>query len=206
MLAQHPSVVISVSDCHAVVSRYHSLPDGTLTCERACNAEELEADAIVALVAQDRPVTCGGSYPCPPELVERAVWPDWSPRILVLAEEDAIQELRSALLAASSHALLTRTPASLNMAELEQLQPDLVLVDWPVNHTEQGWRTCKWVRYHPPTADLPLIVCAAATPEMLDVEGLLRSQGVVVVYKPVELADLRAAIEVALDPKVGLRA
>ena len=206
MLAQHPSVVISVSDCHAVVSRYRSLPDGALTCERACNAEELEADALAALVAQPTPVTCGGHYPCPPDLVVRAVWPDCSPRILLLSEADVTPELRSALLAASSHAVLSRTPASLNMAELELLQPDLVLVDWRVDQHELGWRTCKWIKYHPPTAHLPLIVCAAATPAVLEVEGVLRSQGLVVVYKPFALAELRAAIEAALHQTVGLQA
>lgn len=73
--------------------------------------------------------------------------------------------------------VLTHTPASSDMAELAQLQPDLVLVDWPVNQHEVGWRTCSWIKYHPPTAHLPLIVGAAATPAVLEGEGVLRSQG-----------------------------
>ena len=74
MLAQSDDVVISVSDCHAVVSRYRQLPDGSVTCERAVNAEELEAEAVVAIVAQGGRFGSGEHCPCPAELAARAHW------------------------------------------------------------------------------------------------------------------------------------
>ena len=74
MLPQANTVVISVSDCHALVCRYRELSDGSLTCECAVNADELEAEAIAALVAQGAPFILGEHCPCPPELAERARW------------------------------------------------------------------------------------------------------------------------------------
>jgi len=77
MLPHANAVVISISDQHAVVGRYRQIPDGALTWERATNAEELEVDAIAAVVATlpaDAPFLIGEHHPCPPELAARARW------------------------------------------------------------------------------------------------------------------------------------
>ncbi len=74
MLPVAHEVVISVSDCHAVVCRHRQLPDGSVTCECAVNADELEAEAIAALVARGGPFMLGEHAPCPVELAERARW------------------------------------------------------------------------------------------------------------------------------------
>ncbi len=76
MLSQAPAIVISISDCQAVVTRYRPRPDGSITCESACNTAELEADAIAVITANRAPFTVGTHVPCPPELAARAVWPD----------------------------------------------------------------------------------------------------------------------------------
>ncbi len=77
MLPHANAVVISISDQHAVVGRYRQLPGGAVMWERATNAEELEADAIAAVVAtltEDAPFLIGEHHPCPPELAARARW------------------------------------------------------------------------------------------------------------------------------------
>ena len=67
-------VVISVSRQHAVVSRCELRGDGAISYRRATNAEELEAEAIRAIVRPDLPFLVGAQYPCPPELAARARW------------------------------------------------------------------------------------------------------------------------------------
>jgi hypothetical protein len=74
MLLLDRMVVISVSDCHAVVSRYRRQPDGSLTCECARNAAELETEAIVALTTLSTSILIGTHHPCPAELAARAEW------------------------------------------------------------------------------------------------------------------------------------
>ncbi len=74
MVPPTPAVVISASDCHAVVCRYRPLPGGALVCECAANAEALEAEAVAALATHDQPFSLGVHYPCPPELAARAEW------------------------------------------------------------------------------------------------------------------------------------
>ena len=70
-----PDIVISFSDCHAVVCRYRQLADGSVSCERATNAADLEAAALAALATQDQPVLLGTHCACPPQVADQAVWP-----------------------------------------------------------------------------------------------------------------------------------
>ncbi len=74
MLSPEERVVISVSDCHAMICRYRTLPYGTVSCECATNAEALEAAAIEALVAEGVPFEIGGHHPCPDQLAAQAEW------------------------------------------------------------------------------------------------------------------------------------
>ncbi len=74
MLAQENEVVISVSDCHAVISRYRRLPNGQLVCACAGNAAELEGEAIGVVTADEQPFRSGAQLPCPPALAGKAHW------------------------------------------------------------------------------------------------------------------------------------
>jgi hypothetical protein len=73
MLPQEDAVVIAVSDCHALVCRYHPLPSGALACECASNADALEGEAIVALATEGTPFEVG-EHPCPLALAAQATW------------------------------------------------------------------------------------------------------------------------------------
>ena len=74
MLSGESTVVISVSACHALVSRLRRQPDGALRCDCASNASDLEGEAIAVLARSGLPVHCGTAYPCPPELAARVTW------------------------------------------------------------------------------------------------------------------------------------
>jgi hypothetical protein len=76
MLAADATVVIRLTDCHAVVSRYRALHDGSISCERATNAEALEPAALEAITGQDQPVLLGAHYPCPSDVAAQAIWSD----------------------------------------------------------------------------------------------------------------------------------
>jgi hypothetical protein len=76
MQADTPDVVISIAANHAVVSRYRHLPGGSISCERAQNAADLESAALEVIATQDQPVLLGREYPCPLHIAAQAIWPD----------------------------------------------------------------------------------------------------------------------------------
>jgi hypothetical protein len=71
---QDSEVFITVSDCRVVVCRYHQLPNGSIMMQCARNTEDLEPDAIVAVVAYGNSLFSGHLHACPPDLAARARW------------------------------------------------------------------------------------------------------------------------------------
>ena len=121
------------------------------------------------------------------------------PRILVLYDDDPPAQLCD-LLATAGYTVLTRSHAALSMPELAQSPPDLLVLAWRGGHEAAGWQACKWVKYYPPTAAIPLLVYTPATPWVQEVAGFLASQGVGLVYQPVTRAALHAGLARALAP------
>jgi hypothetical protein len=62
--------VIHVANARAMVARF----DSRLKLHTAANWEELECDAIKAVMAQGGGINISGLYQCPKTLAERAVW------------------------------------------------------------------------------------------------------------------------------------
>jgi len=62
--------VIHVANGRAMVARF----DARLKLHPAQNWEELESDAVEAVVAQGGGINISGLYQCPAALAERAVW------------------------------------------------------------------------------------------------------------------------------------
>ena len=128
------------------------------------------------------------------------------PRILVLYDDENPPERLCGLLATAGYTVLTRSHAALSMPELAQSPPDLLVLAWRGGHEAAGWQAFKWVKYYPPTAALPLLVCAPATPSVQAVADFLGSQGVVLVYHPLTRAGLTAGLARALAPVGPLKA
>ena len=62
----------------------------------------------------------------------------------------------------------------------------------------QGWALLQKIRMSPPTEEIPVIVCGAATNWVREQEGWLAANGVKVVLKPFKVAHLEHAIEQTL--------
>jgi CheY-like chemotaxis protein len=70
-----------------------------------------------------------------------------------------------------------------------------VILDLMMGPTElQGWALLQKMRMHPPTDDIPVIVCSAATNWVREQEGWLAANGVKVVLKPFKVTDLERAV------------
>ena len=87
-----------------------------------------------------------------------------------------------------------------DLAKVTEIEPDLVILDLMLGPTElQGWALLQKLRMSPPTEDLPVIVCTAATNWVREQEGWLAANAVKVVLKPFKVQHLEHAIQQALD-------
>lgn len=66
--------IIDVVNCRAIVSKYVNAGVGLLQYTAAANWEELEEQAIMAVIEQGGAINLSGWYRCPAELVAAAVW------------------------------------------------------------------------------------------------------------------------------------
>lgn len=119
-------------------------------------------------------------------------------RILVVNDTQAILDMFRSILEDEGYEVILSSMPYQNIAEIEQVKPDLIILDIMFGDQKIGWQMVQLLRMNRATASLPLIVCTAAIREVRETEGYLVSQGVHVLYKPFQLDDLLAMVTQAL--------
>src|SRR5215212_533821 len=118
------------------------------------------------------------------------------PHILVINDTQEILDLMQELLEEEGYRVTTSL-ALLDMNKVKSHAPDVIVQDLLFEGTqEQGWKFLTLVRLDPELAQIPLILCTAATrtvndPEMAD---QLDRLGIRVVLKPFNIEDLLTAL------------
>lgn len=115
--------------------------------------------------------------------------------VLVVNDTEEILDLFRAILEDLGHRVTAWSFSPDDLSKVEDVSPDLVILDLLMGPTElQGWALLQKMRMHPPTEDIPVIVCSAATNWVREQEGWLAANGVKVVLKPFKVTDLEKAV------------
>jgi CheY-like chemotaxis protein len=123
-----------------------------------------------------------------------------SQHILVVNDTEEILDLFRDIIEGLGHRMTAWSFSPDDLAKLTQIEPDLVILDLMLGPTElQGWALLQKMRMSPPTEELPVIVCTAATNWVREQEGWLAANAVKVVLKPFKVQHLEHAIQQALD-------
>ena len=123
-----------------------------------------------------------------------------SKHILVVNDTEEILDLFRDILEGMGHRMTAWSFSPDDLARVTEIHPDLVILDLMIGPTElQGWALLQKIRMSPPTEDIPVIVCSAATAWVREQEGWLAANGVKVVLKPFKVSHLEHAVEQALD-------
>ena len=122
-----------------------------------------------------------------------------SKHILVVNDTEEILDLFRDILEGMGHRMTAWSFSPDDLAKVTEIQPDLIVLDLMIGPTElQGWALLQKIRMSPPTEEIPVIVCSAATNWVREQEGWLAANGVKVVLKPFKVAHLEHAIGQAL--------
>ena len=123
-----------------------------------------------------------------------------SRHILVVNDTEEILDLFRDIIEALGHRMTAWSFSPDDLAKVTEIKPELVILDLMLGPTElQGWALLQKLRMSPPTQDVPVIVCTAATNWVREQEGWLAANGVKVVLKPFKVQHLEHAIGQALD-------
>lgn len=123
-------------------------------------------------------------------------------RILVVNDTQEILDLFRVLLEEEGHEVALYSYAILDMREIEQLHPDLIILDYIFGTEKTGWQMLQKLKMTRQTATIPIIICTAATRDVREIEGYLQSQGIRLVPKPFDIETLLEVVKRALtDPQ-----
>ena len=119
-------------------------------------------------------------------------------RILVVNDTAEILETFRLLLEEEGYEVVLYSFAPNDLAEVERVKPDLVIIDLIFGVEKLGWQLLDKMRMNRATAKIPVVVCTAAVNEVRQNEGHLKAMGVNVVLKPFDIDLFLQAIKEAL--------
>jgi CheY-like chemotaxis protein len=119
--------------------------------------------------------------------------------ILVVNDTEEILDLFRDILEGLGHRMTAWSFSPDDLAKVTEIEPDLVILDLMLGPTElQGWALLQKLRMSPPTENIPVIVCTAATNWVREQEGWLAANAIKVVLKPFKVQHLEHAVRQAL--------
>lgn len=119
-----------------------------------------------------------------------------SAHILIIDDDlSTLEMLDLALEAEGGYRVTTSEAIFQDLAEVERLHPDLILLDFKFGGRELGWNFLQQLKLRRATAFIPVILCTAALNDVQEQEPVLLQKGVPILYKPFSLDKLLALIQ-----------
>ena len=114
--------------------------------------------------------------------------------VLVVNDTEEIIELFREIIEGLGHRVTATSYAPDDLAEIQKVEPDLVILDLVIGGEKLGWQLAQKMRMSRDTEDIPIIICTAATEDVREQEGWLTANSIKVVLKPFTVDDLEHAI------------
>jgi DNA-binding response OmpR family regulator len=117
---------------------------------------------------------------------------------MVINDTQEILELFRDLLTQEGYEVSLYSYGIHDMAEVERVAPDLIIIDYLIVDERTGWQMLQKLKMTRATLAIPVIVCTAALNQVKEIEGWLTQKRITVVLKPFDVDDLLAAVRRAL--------
>jgi len=121
-------------------------------------------------------------------------------RILAVNDDQAILDLYTTVLEEEGYTVSLALMEIENAKEVEQLHPDLIILDLKMGRHNAGLLLLEQLRMYRPTKDIPVIICSAAVREIHEQADVLQQKGIPVLYKPFDLDELLETVQRMLPP------
>jgi DNA-binding response OmpR family regulator len=120
--------------------------------------------------------------------------------IMVINHEQEILNLFREILTDEGYAVILSPLLNCTLAEVEQIDPDLIIIDHPFFSETRGWQFLQALRLSRTTGTTPIIVCTAATREVKEIKKDLEAKNICLLPKPFDINDLLRTVSVSLPP------
>lgn len=121
-----------------------------------------------------------------------------SAHILVIDDAHSVLEMMKCALEGEGYQVSAFLTPFGDPKEVEQLQPDLIILDLKLQQRDAAWTFIQQLRLYPPTRTIPLFLCTAGLADVREQETILRKKGIPVLYKPFTLDELLHYVHICL--------
>lgn len=118
-------------------------------------------------------------------------------RIMVINDTPEILDLFRELLEPEGYEVILYSFAPFELAEIERVQPDLIVLDFIIGQANAGWQLLQMLKMRRSTANIPIIICSAQTHFIRQIEGYLATHDVRVVAKPFDIDEFLQTVKIA---------
>lgn len=119
-------------------------------------------------------------------------------RILVINDTQEILDAFRDLLEGEGYEVFLYSYAPKELDDVRRVHPDLIILDLVFGQEKLGFQLLQLLKMHRDTATIPVVLCTAATREVLEIDGYLKAQNVALVPKPFDIDMLLDTVKTAL--------
>ena len=118
--------------------------------------------------------------------------------ILVIDDELPLLDLYRMMLEPEGYEVSVSERIFEDVVEVEQIHPDLIILDLKMGKEEQGWDLLRTLKSFPATGSIPVIISSAAHNEIVEKRDYLNKMKIPVVLKPFDVDDFLQTVHQAL--------
>ena len=117
-------------------------------------------------------------------------------RVLVIDDNEEMLNLFHDLLSGEEYEVILSD--FIGVQEIDRLQPALIILDYFAGHEPVGGQLIGELKVQPTTKQIPIIMCTTASTARAEKDPAFMAEGVHVIFKPFDVAQLMQTIERAL--------
>ena len=121
-----------------------------------------------------------------------------SARILAIDDDPYNLDLFRMLLQSDGYEVVSSPVAYEQMAEVEALHPDLIILDIRLSRQREGFTFLQELKRSRPIKDIPVIICTADLGFAREQEENLRDKGIPIIHKPFDIDSLLEVVHQSL--------
>lgn len=120
------------------------------------------------------------------------------PHILVIDHSPELSEFFQELFEEEGYRVSRRAHLDGDVGMVAAVNPDLLLIDYRWDTTDENWASLHRLRTHATTRHIPIVLCTTSVVEAMVFEPQLRNLNIRVILKPFEIEQLLADVAAAL--------
>lgn len=121
--------------------------------------------------------------------------------VLLIDDDHSTLDMMSLVLEGEGYHVKTSLTAFEDVKEVENLHPDVIILDFKIRGRETTWTFLQKLKLSPLTSTIPVFLCTAALADVREQETKLREKGIPVLYKPFNRDELLALVQTCVARK-----